>query len=416
MNIHFFKPIRIQEDEKIQTWIGRQADDFFSWKNNYFLWNPLTHSWNEQTLEIRTFKLTIKIFLSFLSLGIVPISALAIKYFYRQHIFNHIRNIRSIQGNVEHVASRVFDFPSISFLSSSTSSSEPITPIQNLDEEVPDIVSIDREKESNNFADCNSFFLDSDLSLLEDAQSSRTSLEDKLTNKDVQLEEFFRLIDENKNKIVKFIKNPFFLKKILNLSPYKLLDKHGFNLDRMIGTKWITECSCNSGGRKERENKFNCKRWLFECQILKNLEDVISPFQTTLTVVSLASAGCFQELVLHARILKKYSQLQTIHWVLIDPVYFSDSSKSKGDPNFETVKEFNQRINLLAPGSRVTCFKNHQAFFEQIEEMQEKPSLFLGIHLGIQLDKESNIPGVSIKQDYKNRIRELKYSFAEGIE
>lgn len=185
----------------------------------------------------------------------------------------------------------------------------------------------------------------------------------------------------------------------------------------MIGTQWITECSCmgSNGGRRDRKDLFNCPRFISESHVVNRLRDVISPLQKTLTVVSLASSGCFQELVLHAKILSKYPQLEKINWILIDPAYFSTPSE-KTDPNLETTKEFKQRIHSLAPGSTVACFKHHEAFFQQIEEMEEKPSLFLGIHLGQELDKESNIPGVSIKEDYKNQIKKLKYPVVTGIE
>lgn len=121
----------------------------------------------------------------------------------------------------------------------------------------------------------------------------------------------------------------------------------------MLGQPWITECACEKLAR----DKSPLRSALEEKLILL----VQKHFGTAeeLNILSLRSRGCFQELVLHAKINKK------INWILVDPIYKNS--------NHKTIKAFSSLTN-----AHVTCLEDDQAALAKMKEGM-RPHIFLNI-------------------------------------
>lgn len=131
----------------------------------------------------------------------------------------------------------------------------------------------------------------------------------------------------------------------------------------------ISECHCCIGLSRDI-NKFSDIRKRIETKLVQAINNKF-PKNQPLKILSIASGGCFQELVLHALLVKSG---YTVHWTVIDPTYF-DSKSSK------TVEDFEKLVKEISPDSKVKAWYDMEGIFAeyQRENSPDLPQVVLAI-------------------------------------
>lgn len=166
------------------------------------------------------------------------------------------------------------------------------------------------------------------------------------------------------NDFYSILKQRLALLKILNFCPQSLLDLSTDDNYGMMGQKNICECACSKLARDKQDSRRELEEGL--------LQSIQTHFKNVpeLNIMSLGAGGCFQELVIHAKI--SYLFNIKINWILVDPILNSKKNK--------VLYEFKNLINLLSPDSRVDHIKDDE---EAITQLQQKlclqPNIFLNI-------------------------------------
>lgn len=123
----------------------------------------------------------------------------------------------------------------------------------------------------------------------------------------------------------------------------------------MKGHEHIYECSCKSFFVRSG-NEISDLRLKMENSLIRKIKMKFPlPQEKPITICSFASAGCFQELVLHAKLTDLGYK---VNWVLVDPIYFEpqkgDVSKPiQGSPeSHPTIKQFTNLISEISKSSK----------------------------------------------------------------
>jgi hypothetical protein len=166
------------------------------------------------------------------------------------------------------------------------------------------------------------------------------------------------------NDFQTILKQKIVLLKILYFCPESILDLSTEDNYGMMGQKYISECACSDLARDKHSARSELEDGLLQ-SIQTHFKNV-----NELNIMSLGAGGCFQELVIHAKIT--YLFKIKINWILVDPIH---SSKKNN-----VFSEFKNLISLLSPDSSVYHIKDDE---EAIAQLQQKicpqPNIFLNI-------------------------------------
>lgn len=153
------------------------------------------------------------------------------------------------------------------------------------------------------------------------------------------------------------------LSKVLTLYPVAALDLDTGIFYRMRGENKIAECGCIPHARNKTPI-----REILEKSLIEMIDTHFDALKTV-SIMSLGSGGCFQELVIHAKIAAH--SRKKINWTLVDPIY-----KSSGD---KRIMAFDRLIKLLSPGSTVNHYDSELVALEELERGSIVPQVFLDI-------------------------------------
>ncbi len=120
----------------------------------------------------------------------------------------------------------------------------------------------------------------------------------------------------------------------------------------------------------------------------------------SLTICSIASGGCFQELILHAKLTLLGYQ---VNWVLVDPAYFSEGASSDTACK-DAAEAFKAFTKEHTPKTQVTIAYDSDQIFSHLRQGDLKPDIFLSIHSDLEnthavVEQDSDIAG-----DVPNRL------------
>lgn len=156
-------------------------------------------------------------------------------------------------------------------------------------------------------------------------------------------------------------------------APEKLLEKvPNSSKSRMKDYPNIFECHCLPQLSRDKTNK----RLQMEDAFIKTVQEKFPlPRKEPITLSSIASSGCFQELVLHAKLIKLgYS----VNWILVDPMYYEDSKSPEQNP---TYKEFVSLVKSISPDSQCEPSRDYEELFAVPHGL--KPDVFMAIDVDL---------------------------------
>lgn len=154
------------------------------------------------------------------------------------------------------------------------------------------------------------------------------------------------------------------LLKILSLCPQAILDFSTVDNYSMLGQPYIYECACSDFARDK-----NTFRGELEEKLLKSIEKHFNSVDE-LNIMSLGAGGCFQELVIHAKITALFKK--KVNWILVDPILSSEKDK--------TLKEFKNLVKILSEYSTVYHIKDDEEAINQLQTRAcPQPNIFLNV-------------------------------------
>lgn len=152
------------------------------------------------------------------------------------------------------------------------------------------------------------------------------------------------------------------------------------------GFPYIRECQCIDGFKREemRTGIPNCRQIAEDAMIKMIQEKFPLRDHPTVTLCSIASCYCAQELVVHAKLIQLGYK---VNWLLVDPIYETPVGK-------HILHDFHQAVKLLN-GKQRTEF----AYLKSVEELTEKtlkevgmkPDVFFAIDLGRFNEKSAKV-------------------------
>ena len=115
----------------------------------------------------------------------------------------------------------------------------------------------------------------------------------------------------------------------------------------------------------------------------------------SLTICSIASGGCFQELILHAKLTLLGYQ---VNWVLVDPAYFSEGACKNAAEAFQAFTKEH------TPQTQVTVAYDSDQIFSHLRQGDLKPDIFLSIHSDLESTHAIVEQDSEIAEDVPNRL------------
>jgi hypothetical protein len=176
--------------------------------------------------------------------------------------------------------------------------------------------------------------------------------------------------DTSLGKSEKIIPTEYFQKRpikqelidVLVNNPEELLTKEGKMKDYSI-----FECHCVP--QLARLKKADDKRKKFVEELIKLMKEKYPlPREEPIKICSIASGGCFQELVVHANLVKLGYK---VDWCLGDPFYY----KSENLETHPTIADFSKLIKSMSKETEIKVSYDFQAFFSEYKKL--KRDIFL---------------------------------------
>lgn len=206
----------------------------------------------------------------------------------------------------------------------------------------------------------------------------------------------------SENDFIRLLKEKQALLKILSLSPEVALDiKDCREKYSMIGQNWIYECGCLQARNKK------CARQ----NLVETLSQVVEKYFASsgeLSIMSLGTGGCFQELVIHSVLVEKFK----INWILVEPTYLDKTNK--------TYEEFARLIKTMSDNSTSSHIKNDaDALLKLRNKICPPPDLILSIdsRLGQEFNGQTDESGKPLSRldVFRDAVVQLRFPHVWAI-
>lgn len=182
----------------------------------------------------------------------------------------------------------------------------------------------------------------------------------------------------------------------LTTNPASLLNEGRGPLVSMIDQPPISECSCKVQFSRGRKGPLDVRKILENSLVQKLQESSLFSKEKPLLICSIGSGGCFQELVIHARLVKEGYQ---VNWVLADPIYSENSEKPEEHP---TIQQFTHLARQISPETAVQIQEDGlNAISEFAKEGRAEPDIILFIDFDLQ-------KAVEVTPEIKREIEEYQ--------